>query len=181
MEKSCEKKVNAKKKKFRGFDVTINPLVSGVLNQKKAVSPWISWVLLVAFAVVLSAFMYNFMVSYTKSSTDDMKKVVYNTDECRFVSINIEDACLSSQVLNITLQNRNYIRIDSMDFRFYNGRVPLHTNITEIAMNPNRKKVVSLDTGTSSVTRVEVIPHITKENMDIICADKKAAKEVVSC
>jgi FlaG/FlaF family flagellin (archaellin) len=153
-----------------------------IRSQKKAVSPWISWVLLVAFAVMLSAFMYNFMVSYTKSSTTDMKKVVYNTDECRLVSINIEDACRSSQVLNITLQNRNYIRIDSIDFRLYNDRVPIHTNLTNISMNPNRKKVVSLDTGTSTeTTRIEVIPHITKENMDIICAEKKASKEVTVC
>lgn len=149
---------------------------------KQAVSPWISWVLLVAFAVVLSAFMYDFMVSYTESSTDDMKKVVYNTDECRLVSVNIEDACRSSQVLNITLQNRNYIRIDSLDFRFYKDRVPLHTNITEISMNPNRRKMVSIDTGTSvGITRVEVIPHVTKENMDIICAEKKASREVGAC
>ncbi|HII72363.1 TPA: hypothetical protein HA265_06430, partial [Candidatus Woesearchaeota archaeon] len=93
-----------------------------ILKQKKAVSPWISWVLLMAFAVVLSAFMYNFMVSYTKDSTEDMKKIVYNTDECRLVSINIESACMTAQALNITLQNRNYIRIDEMDFRFYSGR-----------------------------------------------------------
>ncbi|MBU2561793.1 MAG: hypothetical protein KKD17_05845 [Nanoarchaeota archaeon] len=150
---------------------------------RRAVSPWISWVLLVAFAVVLSAFMYNFMVSYTKDTTQDIKKTVYNTDECRSVSLNIDSACFSAsaQVLNITLQNTNYARIDSMDFRLYNGRIPLHTNETDISMNPNRVKEISINTGVAAVTRVEILPHITKENMDIVCSDRKAEAAVVPC
>ena len=162
----------------------MSPLIrlKRIRKQKRAVSPWIAWILVVAFAVVLSAFMYNFMVSYTESSTEDMKKVVYNTDECRSVSLEIDSACMSAQVLNITLQNRNYARIDKMDFRLYNDRVPIHTNLTDIAMNPNRKKLVEIDTGTAStVTRVEIIPHIEKENMDIICADKKVSSDVTTC
>jgi len=150
-------------------------------RNKKGVSEWMSWVLLVAFTVVLSAFMYNFMVDYTESSTRDMKKVVYNTDECRMVSLNIDSVCFSSQVLNITLENKNYIRIDGIDFRFYNGRFPLHTNQTAIALNPNRVKLVSIDTGVSAVTMVEIIPHVSKENMDIICSDKKVAADVATC
>ncbi|NQU79004.1 hypothetical protein HQ545_04510 [Candidatus Woesearchaeota archaeon] len=149
---------------------------------RKAVSPWISWVLLVAFAIMLSALMYEFMVGYTEDSTEDMKKVVYNTDECRLVGLNADSACMSAQVLNITLRNNNYIRISEMDFRIYNGRVPLHTNETSIAMNPDRIKQVLLDTGVSSVTYVEVIPHIEKDGFEIICADKTASVNVeASC
>ncbi len=153
-----------------------------IIRNKRAVSPWISWVLLIAFAIMLSAFMYDFMVGYTEDSTEDMKKTVYNTDECRLVSINIVDACMSSSILNITLENTNYVRLDKLDFRVYNGRIPLHTNQTEIPMNPNRNKIIELETGVTTVTYVEVIPHIEKDNMDIICGDKKASKEVsASC
>jgi hypothetical protein len=135
-----------------------------------------------AFAVIISVLMYQFMVDYATEQTTDIKKVVYNTDECRLVSLNINNACFSSQVLNITLQNSNYVRIDKMDFRLYNGRIPIHTNQTEWVMNPNREKVFSLAAGTAGpVTLVEVIPYIVKEDMDIICSDKKAASEVVSC
>lgn len=163
--------------KKRGIVTAFSSAFAG----RKAVSPWISWVLLIAFAVMLSALMYNFMVDYTKSSTDDVKKVVYNTDECRLVAINIGSACLSAQDLNITLQNRNYVRIDSIDFRYYNGRMPLYINQTNISMNPNREKAITISTGSTTVTRVEVIPHVSKEGMDIICADKKAAADVGSC
>ena len=153
-----------------------------IIQNKRAVSPWISWVLLVAFAIMLSAFMYDFMVSYTEDSTEDMKKTVYNTDECRLVSINIDSACMSTSILNITLQNKNYVRVDQLDFRVYNGRIPLHTNQTEIPMNPNRNKIIELETGVTTVTFVEVIPHIEKDKMDIICADKKTSSAVsASC
>lgn len=148
---------------------------------KKAADQWISWVLLMGFTVMLSAFMYHFMVEYTESSTDDMKKVVYNTDECRMVSLNIDSACISAQALNITLQNKNYIRIDRIDFRYYAGRNPLHTNQTNMTMNPNRVKELVVQTGAAGITRVEVIPHIIKENNDIICSDKKASADVPAC
>jgi hypothetical protein len=148
------------------------------LHSKRAASEWISWVLIMAFAVILSVFMYQFMVDYTTDQTTDIKKIVYNSDECRLVSININSACFSAQVLNITLQNNNYVRLDKIDFRLYNGRIPLHTNLTNITMNPNREKMVSFNTGAASVTMVEVIPHIIKEQMDIICSDKKAAADI---
>ena len=152
-----------------------------ILRFRNAASIWMSYVLITGFAVMLSVFMYSFMVDYPKSSTDDMKKVVYNTDECRSVSINIESACLSAQSLNITLQNSNYVRIDGLDFRIYNGRIPHHTNQTNITMNPNRVKSVTVNIGTSSASRVEVIPHIQKENMDMVCSDRKAETEFKAC
>ena len=156
-------------------------LVRSILDSRKGADVWISTVLIMAFAVVMSVFMYNFMVDYTKSSTEDVKRIVYNADECRAVSLDINDVCISAQALNITLQNRNYIRIDKMDFRFYSGRMPVHTNLTNITMNPNRVKQLSLNTGASGLTRVEVIPHIVKEGMDIICSERKAEKLIQNC
>lgn len=152
----------------------------GVMN-KRAASEIMSWVLVMSIAVVLSAFMFNFMTDYSEETTKDIKKIVYNTDECRLVSVSIESACLSSQTLNITLQNRNYIRIDKTDIRVYNGNVPLSTNETNITLNPNRIKTASINIGTTTATRVEVIPRVIKENEDIICGDKKATSAVSAC
>lgn len=151
------------------------------LHCKRAVSPYISWVLLMAFAVVLSALMYSFMVDYTNDSVSDIKRVVYNADECRSVSLVISSSCFSAQILNITLENNNYARIDTMDFRLFNGRVPIHMNQTNISMNPNRVKAIELKTGASAVTMVEVIPHIMKEDMDIVCTDRKVQADVLAC
>jgi FlaG/FlaF family flagellin (archaellin) len=169
---------------YRCRNSSSNIIFNNCFNNKKASSPWIAWVLLMTFAVALSAFMYNFMIGYTKDTNENIKDIVYNTDECRQVSASIEDVCFdsTSQILNITLQNRNYIRLYKIDFRIFNGNVPIHTNNTEITLNTNRKKLISLNTGTSqTVTYVEVIPHVTKENKDIICSDKKIAERVTVC
>lgn len=157
---------------------------SSLKHSKKASSPLIAWVLILTFAVSLSAFMYSFMVDYTESTTDDIKKTVYNTDECRQASVSIEDVCVdtASQVLNITLQNRNYIRLDKIDFRLYEGRLPIHTIATNTTLNPNRKKLVSVDTNTTdTVTYVEVLPHIETHDLDIICSERKISSSVSAC
>ena len=149
---------------------------------KKGVSAYVSWILIMAFVVVLSAFMYSFMVSYTEDTTDDVKKQVYNTDECRSVSVNIVTGCLSSQTLNITVQNTDYIRIDGMDFRVYDlSKRPLHTNRTNITMNPNRIKQIEIDTGATNVGFVEIIPIVYKDDLEILCSEKKAQADIVAC
>jgi hypothetical protein len=125
--------------------------------------------------------MYNFMVYYSESKTEQVKMIVYDTDECREAGLNIESVCFASGTLNITLQNRNYARLDGLDFRLYNGHLPIQTNVTELTLNPNRNKLVSLITGVSNVTYVEVIPHVQKDNKDIICSERKAASEVTGC
>ncbi len=149
---------------------------------KKGVSPYISWILLMAFVVAISAFMYSFMTDYANDTTTDIKKQVFNTDECRTISLNIVSACISSQTLNITLQNTGYIRIEGIDFRVYDEfNVPIHTNRTTTALNPNRIKPMELNVGVSGVGLVEIIPVIEKENIEIICAEKKAQKSVTLC
>ncbi len=150
---------------------------------KKAISPYVSWILIMAFVVAISAFMYSFMTGYTKDTTKDIKKQVYNADECRSVSLNILSACHASGYLNITVQNTNYLRITGMDFRLYDkNKKPIQTNTTEIPMNPNRIKELSINTGiTTTVSRVDVIPRIKKDNLEIICGEQKAQKEVTTC
>ncbi len=154
-----------------------------MFNQKKGVSGWIAWVLILAFVVSLSAFMYDFMIDYTESSTEGVKKVVYDTDECRSVSISIESACqdISSQVLNITLQNRNYIRVKKMNFRMFNpSKKPLLFNTTNTTLNPNRKKTINIPTSTDIIGYVEVIPIVIRDNLEIVCGERKATYDGVS-
>ena len=151
-------------------------------KKKKAVSPWIAWVLLVAFAASLSAFMYRFMVDYTNDSTDAVKEQTFNTDECRSVSLSIESICQTSQVLNITIQNRNYIKINKLTYRLFDaGNKPISSNETDTTMNPNRKKQVSLGIG-QTLGYIEIVPHVVRENIEIICDERKAStSNIPSC
>lgn len=159
----------------------MNKMVKSSMR-KKAVSPYVSWILIMAFVVVLSAFMYSFMTDYTEETTEDVKKQVYDADECRSVSVDVVSACNSSQALNITIQNTDYIRIDAIDFRLYDmAKKPVLTNRTDISMNPNRIKQVEIAKGGTEISMIEVVPIIFKENMEIICGEKKAQAEVKNC
>ncbi|MBI5398378.1 hypothetical protein HZB03_02840 [Candidatus Woesearchaeota archaeon] len=147
---------------------------------KRAASVWIAYVLLMAFVVSLSAVMFSFMTDYTRSATKDIKKTVFNTEECHSVSLSVESACFASQVLNITVQNRNYLRIDKLDFRLYDlAKKPRALNITNITINPNRKKTITVNTGMSQLGFVEVVPVILKQApealFEIVCSDRKAS------
>ena len=153
---------------------------STLARNKRAASVWIAYVLLVAFVVSLSAIMFSFMTDYTRSSTKNIKKTVFNTDECRSVALSIESVCFSSQVLNITVKNRNYLRIDEVDVRLYDSKnKPLGLNITNVSLNPNREKIISINTGFSSLGFVEVIPRVIKEDVDgpfdIVCDERRAS------
>ncbi|MBT7903740.1 hypothetical protein HN587_07795 [Candidatus Woesearchaeota archaeon] len=152
------------------------------LINKKAAGPFISWVLVMAFAVALSAFMYSFMVDHTTESTNEIKKTVFNTDECRQVSLSVESVCqnLTTQVLNIQIQNRNYRRIDLIDYRIYDAdKKPLSTNSTEISLNPDRTKQIEVTGITQELGMVEVIPIVKREDFTIICADRKASSTII--
>ncbi|MBT5021985.1 hypothetical protein HOK51_00920 [Candidatus Woesearchaeota archaeon] len=154
-----------------------------IIKDKRGVGPWISWVLIMAFAVALSAFMYSFMVEYTSTSTDEIKEAVYNTDECRSVSLSIESVCQNTTTseLNIEIKNRNYRRIDLVDYRLYDAsQKPISTNATNVSLNPNRKKTLNLSGVTSlQLGLVEIIPSVNKEEFTIICSDKKASSTTI--
>ena len=158
--------------------------VDKIHKNKKAVGPWISWVLIMAFAVALSAVMYSFMLDYTKSSTAEVKKTLFNTDECRTVSLSIESVCqnISTQDLNIEVQNRNYRRIDYIDYRLYDvNKKPLSTNSTNISLNPNRKKTMNISGSISTqLGFVEVIPIVIREEFTIVCGEKKAGSSTIA-
>lgn len=150
---------------------------------KRGVGIYVSWILIFAFAVALSALMYKFMIDYTKSSSKDIEKVVINTDDCKSVSLSIEEACFDSGDLRMVLKNRNYAKIDKMNFRFFDAdNRPGSTNLTDIPLSPNREKTITLGTGLSDVGFVQVIPIIFREGYEIQCESKKASStDITTC
>ena len=153
---------------------------------KKGVSVWLSWVLLFTFAVAISAVGFRFIIPIVEKSTIDLKKVVFNTDECRQIAISVEGACQdnSAQVLNITIRNRNYIRIDKLTFQVFGaGNQPLFTNHTTSKHGPQREKVYSIPTNTSgTITFATITPRIFREDLEIVCQDRGSSVTTIpSC
>ena len=150
---------------------------------KKGASVWISWILLFAFAIALSTAGFRFIVPTVEKSTVDLKKVVFNTDECRQVGLSIESACQSNstQDLNITIRNRNSVRVDKLLIQAYDeGNKPLLSNSTTTLLGANRVKVYSVNLNTSSrVGYIVVTPTIFREDLEIVCEQREATETTI--
>lgn len=145
-----------------------------IRTNKKGISVWISWVLLVVFIVLLSAFMYGWMTNYTRQTTEDVKKVVYNEEECNYISLDI-DACSTDSLILINFSNRGTLRIDKILLRLHSQQ-----NVTNIELNmtkdnktlkPERTRTESIN-DTGNIYIIDAIPIYIKGEYKIVCTNK---------
>ncbi|MFQ5474268.1 MAG: hypothetical protein ACE5DM_00360 [Candidatus Nanoarchaeia archaeon] len=156
-----------------------------VRRSRKAASLWLSWILLFTFAIVLSAFSYRFIIPLVTDTTEDVKQVVFNTDECRQVSISLEAVCQSStaQHLNMTIRNRNYLRVDELRFQLFDSaRTPIKTVSVNTTLAPNRAKKYSVNGSSSTLGFIKATPILKKEGLTVVCSEKAASTSTIpSC
>ena len=138
-------------------------------RNKKAVYQWISWVLLVAFIIALSALMYDWITDYTKTSVEDVKRVVYNTEQCDYVGISIDNTCQNATDLNIYLNitNRYNLNIEQLITRLYYNETPINSTEINLTLRPERTKTITIENQTNA-DLIEIIPALYKEHKKII-------------
>lgn len=160
--------------------------------KKNAVSPWISYVLLIAFVVALGAFVYNWLTDYSVRSVADVKERVFNSELCDLSGVSVE-ACLNSstsQDLYINVTNRGDLRIDKLIFRFLktSGSSVEDIYVFELdsVIKPQFTKSfkavdLNLTMDVDSNTTIEVVPGKVQENILVICDDKKGEAYFRNC
>jgi FlaG/FlaF family flagellin (archaellin) len=148
--------------------------------QKRGVSLWISWVLIIALMAILAVIVIGWMNDFTISSTDRIKQV-YDTTECNYVSVSIDSVCQNTQTLNMNVTNLKNIDVDKIIFRIY-----------DIYGNPDVKEVDTLIRHGSSNTekleiikqgvtdRLEAVPVIIQEKRKVICEKRQVSVESIS-
>jgi hypothetical protein len=148
--------------------------------QKRGVSLWISWVLIIALMAILAVIVIGWMNDFTISSTDRIKQV-YDTTECNYVSVSIDSVCQNTQTLNMNVTNLKIIDVDKIIFRIY-----------DIYGNPDVKEVDTLIRHGSSNTekleiikqgvtdRLEAVPVIIQEKRKVICEKRQVSVESIS-
>jgi len=146
---------------------------------KKAASVWISYVLLVGFAVAMAAFMYSWMSGYTSEKTVEIKERVYNSELCNSVAASIT-ACNISQNLYINVTNRGDIRISQLIFRLENSSDYVFQEINT-TIKPQGTKSFNFTQMKVVNATAEVVPAAVKEKFLIVCTEKKASAGVASC
>lgn len=160
---------------------------------KKAVSPWIAYVLLIGFVVALSAFVYSWMTGYTEDTANDVKERNYNTEICDLMGISVV-ACINastSQDLYINVTNRGDLRTTKLIFRVLQLSNTTVSDIFDIEIDsiikPGSTKNFSAAqlnlTGrpVNGNTKVEVVPGTVKEDFLVICSDRKGEAFFGNC
>ena len=140
---------------------------------KKGDFVWISWVLLLAFTVVTSAILYNWMFGFTKGSSENIQKRAMNAQQCDSVGLSIDSACQDSKSLYIDLTNRNTLNVDIAIVRLY--------NIYGEPMEPLLEKRISLPpkettriqvAKAGAVQKADIIPITIQSGVEITCTER---------
>ena len=141
---------------------------------------FVSWVLIILFAVVLSAIMLNWTRSYVTKQGEDLTSRS-DTLLCGDTSINIDGMCQNTQTLNMNVTNNNNLEIDKLRIRFidlYDASEVKKIDL-KLAAGDSEKYTV-LKQGTTK--QVKVTPIVLKKDKEIVCEDKSFTfEEIKQC
>jgi hypothetical protein len=161
------------------FKTNVRKNISKRGISKRGVSIWISWVLLVAFMVSISTFMYYFMSDFTKKSIDDVKDRVIDSKVCDNVGITISICLKKTNDLSFSVKNVNYITVDKIAIDLF-----------DVFDRPQQKskefKLVSGNTKTFDLLKdgiikeVHIVPVVYKDGKTVFCSNKQVIVAPIS-
>ena len=156
-------------------------VIFGRLKSKRGIDAWISWVLLVAFMVTLSAFMYNFLSGFTKQSIDDVKEKVIDSKICDSVGISVSACLKNSNLITVTVKNVNYVSIDRVSIDLFDVFDRPQQKSKEFKLvSGNTKQFDVLKDGI--IKEVHAVPVIYKDGKVIFCSNKEVGVyDIPSC
>ena len=150
-------------------------MIKKVLN-KKGNSMWISWILLMAFAVVISIFMYDWIFGFSSDAASDLEQRTYAAEGCDDISIAILGICQDTQTLYINITNTKNLRVKQLVFRVYDIYDEPETKTKTLDVFPGRTESVQvLKQGRTG--RLEIIPVSKKKDSTIMCNERMVIKE----
>jgi len=143
------------------------------MKTKRGISPLISWVLLVGFAVALSMMVTDWVKTQAESTTEKTVEGVEGDIRCSQVSLNVNVDCISSPgTVQMNLANRGKFTIHKIRIR-----QPGNTEERIITLAPTMKRTEALNRF-DPAKEGDVVPIIMLEDKEVICSTRKV---VVNC
>lgn len=149
-----------------------------VMKGKKAVSVWVSYVMLTALVVSLGVIVLNWSKSTTQETVDDIVERGDALTTCSATGIDVRDLCQNTQSLNMNVTNTNEVKLEALwasIFDIYNRPQTSSVNIT---IQPQKTKAVDL-LKQGIVKRVELSPVVSKSGKKIKCLSRKVSFDSV--
>jgi hypothetical protein len=138
---------------------------------KKAISDWISWVMITLLMVTLGVFVYRWSTEYAKSTAGDLESRAYSSD-CDSVAIEVVDACQNDDTLNINVANKKDIRIDKVMFNFFDVFGNTESREAKIRLEVGKPMLISI-LKQDTIKTIKVLPALYRGNKWVICSDKE--------
>ena len=148
------------------------------IKNKKGVSLYISWILLMLLIISLSAIMYNWYNSRAKKSADILKEQS-TEDICNKVGILIEELCQNTQTLNINISNRKDIKINQLIFGLIDIYKDPETKKVNVTIYPGDTEQIEL-IKQGTLYQVDVIPVVVVDGITNICTNSKVFKNNIA-
>ena len=142
-----------------------------MLKSNKAEAIWMSWVLLMAFVVGLSVFMFGWAEDRGEVFVSELG-TMYDTAECDSVGIRIVDICQNPQSLNMNIANRNTISVNQLVMNIYDVYLdtPL-SRVVNVTIAPDNVESVRV-LKQSTTQQVEIVPVVVTRTDRVFCQRK---------
>ncbi|MFP4112117.1 MAG: hypothetical protein ACLFUO_03885 [Candidatus Woesearchaeota archaeon] len=147
-----------------------------LIQDKKAAAMWISWVLILAFMVVLGVIIQAWSDSFVKTNVNNLQEIA-DTSECSYVGLSIDSVCQDELMLVINITNRNDFKIDQISLNVYDIYLEnIQSKKKNITLLPGETQTVSMiKQGTTRL--IELTPVFITENNIVTCTEKTIASD----
>jgi hypothetical protein len=139
---------------------------------KKGISVWISWVILVAFTVMVGSFVLQWSRNNASVTVEDIKEKGEILTMCQETGVSVSGYCQKAQTLNINVTNNNNRKVDALIVRasdIYNMPQSAQKNVS---LSPEESKGVSI-VKQGMLKEAELMPIIIIGKKRVICQSRK--------
>lgn len=171
------------KRPLKQMPLKQSPPKQRLLRPKKAVSTWISWVLLVTFVIFIGTTIFYWMKDYSTDAMTLLENRLKTGEKCDLVGIQISElTSKNAQTLNMKVTNRYNLGIDQIVFTLYDSKNRfIWLNISNTTIKPNSTKEIEIPQNSSLTTaRIEAVPVILDKGNQIYCTERKVDLNVTS-
>ncbi len=148
------------------------------MRNKKGVSLYISWILLMLLIISLSAIMYNWYSQRAERSADILKEQS-TEDVCNKVGILIENICQNTQTLNINISNSRDIKVNQLIFGLIDIYKDPETKKVNITIYPGETEQIEI-IKQGTLYQVDVTPVVVVDKITNICSNSKVFKNNIA-
>ncbi|MBI4438402.1 hypothetical protein HY640_00555 [Candidatus Woesearchaeota archaeon] len=144
---------------------------------RRAVAPWVSYVLLVGLSVVLGVIVLNWSRGFASSQGSDLKDRAEASAACENLGVRLDKICQNTQTLNMNVTNNNNRRLDGLSVLMVDIYDAPQLRDVNVIVKPEEKAFVRV-VKQGIVKRVEVTPSAGASKR-VMCPGRKVVTETI--